>query len=253
MPLALVWPHLVNALASLRQNGGGIEHLEAAWELAERLDEPLRRLPVLAALAERMWLTGIPDERVTHTAPLELARTGTDEGTRWSRGELLVWLWRLGLHATSPAVVVAEPYQLTLTGQHEQAAEWWKRTGAVFDEAMADADSAVIQRRIEAIERLELLGATATADRLRQMLRRAGLTQLPVRPRTSTRTNPAGLTNRQLDVAKLVARGLTNAEISERLFISPKTTDHHVSAVLTKLGLPNRRAVITRGTELGLT
>ena len=117
---------------------------------------------------------------------------------------------------------------------------------------MANADSAVTERRIEAIERLELLGATASADRLRHLLRREGFTQLPARPRASTRDNPSGLTNRQLDVAKLVARGLTNAEIAERLFISPKTTDHHVSAVLTKLGMPNRRAVVKRATELGL-
>ena len=174
MPLALVWPHLVNALASLRESGGGVEHLEAAWDLAERLDEPLRRLPVLAALAERMWLTGIPDERVTRTAPVELARTGADEGTLWSRGELAVWLWRLGLDATVAADSVAEPYRLTLTGRHEQAAQWWQRAGAVFDEAMANADSAVTERRIEAIERLDLLGATATADRLRHLLRRRG-------------------------------------------------------------------------------
>ena len=50
-----------------------------------------------------MWLTGIPDERVTRTAPVELARTGGDEGTLWSRGELAVWLWRLGLDATVAA------------------------------------------------------------------------------------------------------------------------------------------------------
>ena len=76
--------------------------------------------------------------------------------------------------------------------------------------------------------------------------------QVTPRPRTSTRANPSGLTNRQLDVAKLVARGFTNAEIASRLFISPMTADHHVSAVLTKLGLPNRRAVVLRADELGL-
>ncbi|WP_198541459.1 LuxR C-terminal-related transcriptional regulator [Parafrankia sp. BMG5.11] len=83
-------------------------------------------------------------------------------------------------------------------------------------------------------------------------MRRDGITQLPRRPRTSTRANPAGLTNRQLDVAKLVARGLTNAEIATRLYISVKTADHHVSAILTKLDLPTRRAVALRADELGL-
>ena len=76
---------------------------------------------------------------------------------------------------------------------------------------------------------------------------------MPARPRLSTRSNPAGLTNRQLDVAKLVARGFTNAEIANRLFISPKTADHHVSALLTKLGVANRRAVVVQADELGLT
>ena len=75
---------------------------------------------------------------------------------------------------------------------------------------------------------------------------------MPPRPRASTRANPGGLTNRQLDVARLVARGLTNAEIAPRLYISPKTADHHVSAVLAKLGLPNRRAVVVQADELGL-
>ena len=68
----------------------------------------------------------------------------------------------------------------------------------------------------------------------------------------STRANPAGLTNRQLDVARLVARGLSNAEIAARLYISPKTADHHVSAILTKMALPNRRAVVAQAAELGL-
>jgi DNA-binding NarL/FixJ family response regulator len=106
--------------------------------------------------------------------------------------------------------------------------------------------------RVRGIELLDRLGAIGTADRRRIELRTDGVAQVPQRPRASTRANPSGLTNRQLDVAKLVARGFTNAEIASRLFISPKTADHHVSAVLTKLDLPNRRAVVLRADELGL-
>ena len=83
-------------------------------------------------------------------------------------------------------------------------------------------------------------------------MRDRGVANVPHRPRTSTLANPSGLTNRQLDVAKLVARGLTNAEVAQRLYISPKTADHHVSAVLTKLGLTNRREVISQAQLLGL-
>jgi DNA-binding NarL/FixJ family response regulator len=117
---------------------------------------------------------------------------------------------------------------------------------------MAWSDSAAPADRIRAVEMLDQLGAVGTADRLRGALRRDGVPQVPARPRVSTRSNPAGLTNRQLDVAKLVARGFTNAEIATRLYISPKTADHHVSALLTKLGVTNRRAVVVQAEELGL-
>ena len=101
-------------------------------------------------------------------------------------------------------------------------------------------------------DRLDRLGATATADRLRRDLRADGVLFVPKRPSGTTRANPGGLTNRQLEVARLLARGMTNAEIADVVFISPKTAEHHVSAVLSKLGLPNRRAVVRAAEELGL-
>ena len=113
----------------------------------------------------------------------------------------------------------------------------------MYDEAMALADADEPELRIRAVEQLDQLGATAVADRQRLLMRQQGWVAVPQRRRTSTLANPSGLTNRQLDVAKLVARGLTNAEIAQRLYISPKTADHHVSAVLTKLGVANRRQV----------
>jgi DNA-binding NarL/FixJ family response regulator len=53
-------------------------------------------------------------------------------------------------------------------------------------------------------------------------------------------TNAAGLTSRQLEVLKLLAEGLSNAEIASRLTLSPKTVEHHVSAVLEKLKVTTR-------------
>jgi DNA-binding NarL/FixJ family response regulator len=62
--------------------------------------------------------------------------------------------------------------------------------------------------------------------------------------------NPAGLTPRQLDVLEMLGEGLTNAEIADRLYVSVRTVEHHVEAVLTKLGVPNRRAAAARAREL---
>lgn len=254
MALGTMWPFLVSSLVPLRRGTEPPveEPLEAAWQLAESLDEPVRRLPLLSAMAELGWMTGDVDARVTGLGVDELARLSDTPGAGWALGDLAVWLYRLGLSFQRPAEL-AEPYRLSLDGQHAEAAHWWHDAGDPFAEAMALGDSPDPELRIRGVELLDGLGATATADRRRVDMRADGIDGVPARPRQSTRANPGGLTNRQLEVARLMARGLTNAEISAQLFISPKTTDHHVSAVLTKLGVSSRRDVMLQSEELALS
>ena len=75
---------------------------------------------------------------------------------------------------------------------------------------------------------------------------------MPARRRSATLANPAGLTTRQIEVLRLLDDGLTNAELAERLYLSVKTVDHHVSAILTKLDVTKRRDAVRRARELGL-
>lgn len=70
--------------------------------------------------------------------------------------------------------------------------------------------------------------------------------------RSTTRENPAGLTRREREVLELICDGHTNDEISGRLFISAKTVDHHVSAVLGKLGVGSRKVAAAEAVRLGL-
>jgi predicted ATPase/class 3 adenylate cyclase/DNA-binding CsgD family transcriptional regulator len=61
-------------------------------------------------------------------------------------------------------------------------------------------------------------------------------------PVASSPAYPAGLTAREVDVLRLVAQGLTNAQVAERLVISPRTVDTHLTAIYGKLGVTSRSA-----------
>jgi DNA-binding CsgD family transcriptional regulator len=97
-----------------------------------------------------------------------------------------------------------------------------------------------------------VLGANATAAVTRQKMRRLGVRSIPAGPRSATREHPLGLTRREREVLELICAGHTNAEIAGKLFISAKTVDHHVSAVLAKLDAPTRGAAASQAARLGL-
>ena len=98
---------------------------------------------------------------------------------------------------------------------------------------------------------LEDLRAEPAAARVRERLRAMGA-RVPRGPRAVTRANPAGLTPRQLAVLGLLREGMTNAEIADRLVLSVRTVDHHVAAVLDKLGVRSRREAAAAAQELGV-
>ena len=64
----------------------------------------------------------------------------------------------------------------------------------------------------------------------------------PQAPSGKRPQNPGGLSRREVDVLRLAARGLTTQQIADRLFISPKTADHHIQHIYNKIGVSTRAA-----------
>lgn len=131
------------------------------------------------------------------------------------------------------------------------AVEQWEVLGCPYEEALAlfDGDEECQKR---ALTILNKLGASATYEMLKAQLRRKGVKNIPRGMRESTRSNPAQLTNRQIDVLNLLQDGLQNIEIANRLFISPKTVDHHISSILSKLNVTTRGRAVSEARKLGI-
>jgi DNA-binding CsgD family transcriptional regulator/tetratricopeptide (TPR) repeat protein len=222
--------------------------LDRAWSQAEAVGEMQNLLPTAAALAEYMWLTGETDsDRITRF------REVLDEGLRlenaWASGDLAFWLWKLGKLSETPEGV-AEPYRLVIEGKPTEAAAIWEAKGIPYERALAlmHGDQTA---QLEALEIFETLGATAVAAKLRKTLRDQGVS-LPRGKRRDTRRHRAGLTARQAEVLQLLDEGLSNVEIADRLFISPRTVENHVSAVLTKLDSSTREEAVSEAFTQGL-
>jgi len=206
--------------------------LDQAMEAAAPFGELQRLGPVHAARAEAAWLAG----------DVETAKAEARAGFRYAEemhdpyftAELGFWRWRVGDLQELPTEA-AGPYALQAAGRWREGAEDWRRRGCPYEAAMAclDGDASA---QSEAITILEKLGAQPAVDMLRVRLREHGVRG----PRPSTRANPAGLTVRERQILDLIGQGLRNAEIAERLMLSPRTVDHHVAAVLAKLGVRSR-------------
>ena len=247
-PLARTWPLLIRAVVSLRRSGDDAGGLEEAWRLARRYGELVRMLPVAAAIVERSWLTGTADPRVDECRAVFDGAPVT--GLEWSRGELASWLRRID--PTFTADGVAEPYRLLFDRQFDAASDAFHALSTPYDAALALVDSGDVALTRRALDVLDRLGADAVAAKVRSDLRARGETVVPAPRRATTLANPAGLTTRQVEVLRLLEDGLTNAELAERLFLSIKTVDHHVSAILTKLDVTKRRDAVRRAKEVGI-
>jgi DNA-binding CsgD family transcriptional regulator/tetratricopeptide (TPR) repeat protein len=215
--------------------------LNEARALAGPMPE-LQRIGTLAAVcAEAAWLAGDREGVLREVQPAyELARRQRDPRMI---GELAAWLWRVGALG-QPPTDMAEPYALEISGDRQGAARAWKALGCPYEHAILLAWHGAESEQRDALAILDQLGAAPAAQALRKQMRMQGVRGVPRGSRMSTRSNPHGLTERETEILGLLSEGLRNSVIAKRLFVSTKTVDHHVSAILAKLGVPSRAVAI---------
>jgi DNA-binding CsgD family transcriptional regulator/tetratricopeptide (TPR) repeat protein len=221
------------------------ELLEELAGQADRTTELQRLAPVLELEVDRALTGG---------APLPLARIER-------LADVVVGGWSASLVTALAALAGVDvaldvrmplPHAAMRRRDWRAAADAFGDVGWTYDRALMlsllDDEDALG----EAIEIARRLGAEPLARHVARRLRTLGL-RVPRTRREATRANAAGLTARELEVLQLLSEELTNAEIAERLVLSPRTVEHHVAAVLRKLGAATRHEAARRAIDLDLS
>ena len=239
---------LLARIAVRRGTSQAADLIADAIKRAEFSEEAQRLGPAYVAFAEGVWLNGdAADGRVERA--LEIMDICMERGNAWAAGEIGQWLQLAGVIETVPSGA-PEPFRLLCAGDWQQAASWWSEHGLPYEHAFAlsrgDAEA-----RLQALEIFDDLGAIPLATRVRNELQAEGVKGIPRGPQKTTRDHGLGLTARQAEVLTLLGEDLTNAEIADRLFLSTRTVDHHVSAILSRLGAESRDEAVRIAVDSG--
>ena len=222
--------------------------LDEAWDLAAPTGEIYRLGFVAAARAEAAWLSGDPQGVASAT---ELALAVASRCSSAVADEVAVWRHRAGLGRRKP-LAPGSPYGLQLAGSWDAARALWLEAGCPYEAALCLADAADEAGLRLALEQLLGLEARPVAAIVARRLRELGVVSVPRGPRATTRQNQHGLTAREMEVLALVNEGLQNGQIADRLVVSVRTVDHHVEAILRKLGAKSRADARATATSLGI-
>ncbi len=236
-PANRLMPVSVLATIRSRRNDPGSEKLlTESMELALKMGENEKIISIFAARADYFWLRNKLGELADELKSIYSIILKTNNP--WAIGEIAYWMWKAEL-LDEPPEQIAEPYLLQIRGSWKAAARYWENVHCPYEQALALSEGDR-ESMLEAVRIFDSLGASAAVALIKQKMREKGIKKIPKGPRKSTRNHPAGLTLRQVDVLKLLTKGLSNSEIATNLFISPKTVDHHISAILAKLNLRSR-------------
>jgi len=232
-----VMPLNVLAIIRARRNDpGALKLINECIEMAFKMGEMEKIVSISAAKAEYFWLQGKLLDFANELFSIYLKVLKSPNP--WFTGEIAYWVWKSG-HLKEIPKIIAEPYKLQIQGKWKEAANLWEGLHCPYEHALAlsEGNEEAMKKALEILDRL---GASATSQLIKQKMRAQGVRSIPKGPRRTTRKNPSGLTLRQEEILNLLGKGLSNNEIGNKLFISPKTVDHHISAILSKLNIHSR-------------
>lgn len=235
-------------LARIKIRQGSPEAADVAmetWERAKRTDEIQWLASAGAILAEQLWLGAeIDDELIDELRSVVAGAVDRDAGVL--AGELAQFLSLAGALGEMPAEI-PEQYSLLGRGEWAAAAAFWQDREIPYQLAVALSQGDT-PAKLRALEILNDLRAVPLAERLRSQLRRLGV-RAPRGPHTATRRSSLGLTRRQSQVLALLSERLSNEQIADHLYISARTVENHVSAILHKLGAKDRNEAVRLAQE----
>lgn len=216
--------------------------------LADALGEPHPLFHASTLWAEFLYVFELSDADAT-AQNLETLANVVSFGIPWWIADLALWLWLDG-HIDQIPDGAADPVHWLASGQWKKTADWYAGKGLPYEQAVA-LSLGDEPARMRALHIADQIGARALGSKFRRQLRADGVKGVPRMPSAEGQPNALGLTTRQSDVLELLAEGLTNSEIAHRLFISPRTAEKHVAAVLFKVGAADRHEAVSLARQKG--
>lgn len=232
----------------MRKGENALDLLVEAKELSLVSMWSLMFIQSITAILEYEWLSGrkiIEKEDIERTSNL-LQSAGSD----LEKDEFLFWMKKAG-RATGLKNELDIPNYTLNTERNLESSAFWKQSGCPYFQALLLFDGNEEDKR-NAISMIRNLGAIAVAEKMKQTMRNLGIKNIPRGIRNSTRSNIALLTNREIEILKLMKEEFHNKEIASHLYISAKTVDHHISSILFKLDTDTRHKAVTEATRIGI-
>ena len=238
-------------MGTIRMRTGEADALPLLLEARTKAFESMelqRILPALTALLEYEWITG---QAILEKAAIEYAIGLLSQGgTLRESSEFDFWLWKVRRQQV-PLHAADERYRAETPHMAMESAAGWRLLGCPYEQSLFLFEGNEEAKR-EAIAIVHRLGAVAIYEKMKLGMRSEGIRSIPRGSRKTTRDNPALLTERELGVLELLKEGLQNKEIGSRLFISAKTVDHHISAILFKLDVDTRTKAVREAIRRGI-